>query len=103
MPQMEYITELTGSKGQNVEWFSSDLTVQNRPKMLCMNIATQENVAIEMTLDSGSTWFDLDASKKHDFADLIRFVLSPDETLNMRTPTAGGVTIDHLHIYAEVS
>ena len=103
MAQLEIIDEVTGSKNQNEEWFSSDLTVVNRPKLLYMNIATQENIAIEMTFDSGATWFNLQASKKNDFADLIRFALAPGETLNMRTPTAGGVTLDHLHIYSEVS
>lgn len=103
MAQLETLAELTGSKNQNEEWFSSDLTVLNRPKLIYMNLGTDENVEIEITFDSGSNWVDLDASKKHDFSDLVRFALTPGETFNMRTPTAGGVTIQHLHLYSEVS
>ncbi len=71
--------------------------------MLYMNMCLDAQATIEMTLDGGSVWFQLSTSKKLDFKDIIQFVMSPDERLNMRCPDVGGCTIYHGHIYADSS
>lgn len=88
---------------QNQEFFANDLRIYNRCKMIYMNLSTSGNNVIQLTLDGGTTWVDLSASKKYNFIDFIRFPLDPTESLNFRCTDAGGVTVEHLHIYSEYS
>ncbi len=102
--KLEPLAEVTNqSFNQNEEFFSSDLRVYNRCKMLFVNISTTASKAIQITLDSGSNWIDLADAKKYNFNELIQFPLDPTERLNFRTTSSGGCTIQHMHVYSEYS
>jgi hypothetical protein len=102
--KLEPIAEITNqSFTQNEEFFSEDLRIYNRAKMIFLNMSTTSSKAIQLTFDSGSNWVDLADAKKFYFNELFQFPMDTPERLNFRATSAGGATVQHLHIYAEYS
>ena len=88
------VGETSGSKAQNIEWFSSDLK-RNQTTKFRVNIALDTSVVIEITKDSGTTWVTLNGG--------VALVLDSEYTFdipirtgdlfNIRIPTGGGATV----------
>jgi len=90
----------TGVKTQNTEWLASDLVPAieaGRSTSFRLTFVLSLAVVIEITFDSGATWIALNSGSPY-AADNLISVLIPgvdrDDTINFRTPTSGGVTLD---------
>lgn len=97
---VEVTGEASGTKAQNAEWFSSDLSPETlhsdqEASKFRISVALSAHVYIEVTLDSGSTWVKLNSGNKvvidslYVFDVPIRF----GDTFNMRVPDSSGATI----------
>ncbi len=99
---LEPLAELdTTTFAQNIEWFSTDISVAYRPRRVYMNLGYDSSVVVEITFNGGDTWTLFSAAKKSDFKDEISFIIHDTDLVNFRTTTGAGVTIQHLHIYIQ--
>jgi len=94
MGLVKSVSEASGAKTQNEEWFSTDLSPTKIGKFrttMCLDVA----VKIQATVDSGTTWVTLNsdialaANSLHLFDVSVRV----NDNFNIRIPTAGGATI----------
>lgn len=93
------IGSASGVKAANAEWFAADLTANIETDIAIVfeiQVSVSVAVVVEVTFDSGSNWTALNngtaigADKLHTFDVKLRST----DTFNMRTPTAGGATVD---------
>ncbi len=99
MAGVNAIGSATGVKAQNAEWFATDLSpVVIAPKVAKFRIivSCSAAVVVDVTLDSGSNWTALNSGKVVGIDQLFTFdvPVRNGDTFNMRTPTAGGCTVD---------
>lgn len=85
----------SGEKAQNVEFFATDIE-PNDIGTLRVNLSG-DNVLIQITKDSGSTWLTLGTPAAN--ADTNFFVaVSLGDAINFRTNDAGGFTSDFVNL-----
>jgi len=99
MAGVNAIGSTTGSKTQNTEWFATDLSpVVLAPKTakFRITVSCSATVIVEITLDSGSNWTALNSGTAIGADEIFLFdvPVRNGDTFNMRTPTAGGCTVD---------
>ena len=86
------IGEATGSKAQNAEWFATDLvqTVQGASAFR-IQLITTAGVVVEITLDSGTSWYKLNSGNALTANCVYIFTVATRlaDAFNMRTPTVG--------------
>ena len=99
---MKYVGKTSGSKAQNAEWFSSDLTV---PKSCTVTVQFSVNLAvlIQYTLDSGSNWFELVLLTVANKQERMDITMMSGDLFNMRTTTIGGATVHQCIISRKVN
>ena len=86
----------SGSKAQNTEWFSTDISQSVKgAASYRIQVSITPSVVIDVTLDSGSTWTHLNSGDVLKDSAIYIFVVSTREgdLFNMRTPTVGGTTV----------
>ena len=99
----------TGAKSQNDEWFATDIDPGIRAgKMIELTLQISFSVTpviVEVTLDGGATWSELNTGvlipigKLHSFS---MFVKNNDQ-INFRTPTVSGTTLDICYVIGDIS
>ena len=93
------VNSTSGAKAQNVEWFASDIVVEDTQKLI-ISLAVSASVVVEITKNSGTDWVALNSNvvlivdAEHIFDVMVR----AGDTFNMRTPTGGGATLAHCRI-----
>ena len=97
---VEVVCSASGSKAQNAEWFSSDLSPETlssdqEASKFRISVAVSAAVDVQITLDSGTTWLKLNSGNTL-VADSLYIFDVPTrfgDTFNMRTSTSGGCTV----------
>jgi hypothetical protein len=97
---VEVIGEGSGTKAQNAEWFSSDLSPETlsgdqEASKFRLSIAVSSAVPIECTLNSGTTWVKLNSGNNL-VADALYIFDIPTrfgDLFNLRTTDGSGTTI----------
>ena len=94
MGAVKSVSDTSGAKNQNEEWFSTDLSPTKIGKFrtsMCLDVA----VKIQVTVDSGTTWLTLNSDTTLTANSLFIFDVSIrlNDNFNIRIPTAGGATI----------
>ena len=97
---VEVIGEGSGTKAQNAEWFSSDLSPETlsgdqEASKFRLSVAVSSAVDVQCTLDSGSTWLKLNSGNSL-VADALYVFDVPTrfgDTFNLRTTDGSGTTI----------
>jgi hypothetical protein len=106
---VKIIGEASGAKAQNVEWFSADLQEQQVSEQFGaskfrLTLAISSEVAVQVTLDSGTTWVYLNASDaiKADSLYMFDVGVRQGDNFNMRTDDSSGTTVRFCRV-SEVS
>ena len=106
---VKVIGEASGAKAQNAEWFSADLQEQQISEQFGaskfrLTLAISSEVAVQVTLDSGSTWVYLNASDplKADSLYMFDVGIRDGDNFNMRTNDSSGTTVRFCRV-SEVS
>jgi len=97
---VEVTGEASGTKAQNAEWFSSDLSPETlssdqEAAKFRLTVAVSSAVDLQCTLDSGSTWLKINSGNNlvaealYIFDIPVRF----GDTFNLRTTNGSGTTI----------
>lgn len=99
----------TGAKAQNAEWFASDIVPGIRAEKiieLTLQISVSATAAVvEVTLDSGTTWSELNTGvaiplgKLHTFGIFVK----NDDLVNFRATNASGTTLDVCYVIGDIS
>lgn len=97
---VKIIGSTSGSKGQDVEWFSSDLqelavNEQFGASKFRVTVAIGEAKHVWITLDSGTTWVKLNEGNNLTADALYVFdvPIRPSDNFNMKTDDATGCTV----------
>jgi len=96
---VKIIGDATGAKGQNVEWFATDLesemTEQFAAAKFRITLAVSAAVSVQITLDSGTTWLALNEGSALVADAIYMFDVGVRQTdnFNMRTTDSSGCTI----------
>lgn len=96
----------TGAKAQNAEWFSTDISVgvqTNKALSFFVQVSVSVTPAVvEVTLDSGTTWSELNlgvaipTGKLHTF----EVFAKQGDLVNFRATNSSGTTLDICYIIA---
>ena len=65
-------------------------------------MSISNNSTVEITFDSGNTWVTFIKNNTLYVSDEIHIIVKPSDLINMRSTTAGGTTVEHCEIFAEV-
>ncbi len=84
----------TGAKAQNAEFFAADLIVQENTEHWIIAYTTSAAVILHATHDSGTSWNILTTLTVADTYTLADLYVKKGDTVNFRTPTASGATVD---------
>jgi len=91
--------DTSGAKAQNVEWFATDVTSASfqdiRASKFRLTFALSSKVIVEVTLDSGTTWYSLNSNSAITADSVFAFDVPARQAdlFNMRTPAAAGTTV----------
>lgn len=97
---IKIIGETSGTKAQNVEWFSADLKEQQTSEQFGatkfrVQVGISSTVKIAVTLDSGSNWLYLNNGEAlvADTLYIFDVALRQSDNFNMRTDDSSGTTV----------
>lgn len=87
------------AKNSQAEWFSSDLT-PTQSGLAYVHIAITSSVAIDYTMDSGTTWlgFNQDAALTADVGYTFVIPMTPSTLFNIRKTSSGNVTVSQCDV-----
>lgn len=90
----------SGAKAQNAEWFAQNIIpiippIDNKCSKIRLTFALTGAVVVEVTLDSGSSWYSLNEARATVASSLYSFDIPcrDGDLFNARTPTVGGTTV----------
>jgi len=98
----------SGAKAQNAEWAATDYTGladTDRAEMCILQVAVSVTAAvIEVTFDSGSTWYALNSGVAIAIGQLFQFdiYITGGETFNIRASNASGTTVDDAKLVSDL-
>jgi len=104
--QYQRANENGNVKTQNTEWLASDLvpdTDAGKSTSYRLTFVLSDAVIIQITFDSGATWVSLNSGSPYSADNLISVLIpgvDATDTINFRTPTSGGVTLDRFIVDA---
>ena len=86
-----FLWSMSGSKSQNEEWFTMDISPRQSGTMHIQYSLTASK-SIQITFDSGANWVDLDKTSKDE---LVRkeIICKSGDQINMRITTGSGGTV----------
>jgi len=91
----------TGAKAINVEFLAADVvpgTLDERATLIRLTMLfSVTSPVLEMTVDSGATWFSLNSGSPIPIGQLFGFDIPGmdlNDQINFRTPTTGGTTLE---------
>lgn len=111
MPISHQIQRATysGAKAQNAEWAATDYTglaASDRVELCILQVSVSVTAAvIEVTLDSGTTWAELNGGTAIGTGQMFQFdiyVTGGDE-VNFRATNASGTTVDYGLLVVDLS
>jgi len=99
--RIQFVDTATGAKAQDVEYFASDIVI-NETATLTLSLSGTA-VDVQVTLDSGSTWVDLITALVLNTHTEVSFTVRGIDTVNFRTNNASGITLDYLRVFKETA
>lgn len=92
------LDEASGVKTQNTAWFASDIAIDDTSKIR-LNLALSLAVVVEITKD-GTNWVTINSGNALGVDDesVFSIPVRNGDSFNIRTPTAGGVTVRYCRL-----
>ena len=104
MASLTYKNDIDGqTKTQNTEFFTADITPE-KAGAFHFQLSFASDVAIQITLDSGSNWKNLNGGVTLGVDNLTTFTIftKRGDTFNARIPTSGGSVVDVARVVEEL-